>query len=104
MRKSLIIESHFVTARGKEFKMQVYLESKNCQRTEPVELENTRFWLTYVYVGRYFNDFIRGEMKKDILKKVIVNGSTGSSWFFKRFNRLQVNAIDKSKYKNILSS
>ena len=79
MRKSLIIESHFVTARGKEFKMQVYLESKNCQRTEPVELENTRFWLTYVYVGRYFNDFIRGEMKKDILKKVIVNGSTGSS-------------------------
>lgn len=79
MRKSLIIESHFVTARGKEFKMQVYLESKNDQRTEPVELENTRFWLTYVYVGRYFNDFIRGEMKKDILKKVIVNGSTGSS-------------------------
>ena len=61
-----------------EFKMQGYIKIKNYQRTEMVELENIRVWLTNVFVGRYFNQFIRGEMKKDILKRVIVNGLTGA--------------------------
>ena len=41
-------------------------------------------------------------MKKDILKRVIINGSTGSSCLFKRFNKLQVIVTDKSKLKDIL--
>ena len=47
---------------GKELKMQGYFELKNYQRTEPVELENTRAWHTNVFVGRCFNEFIRNEI------------------------------------------
>ena len=84
--------------------MQGYFELKNHQQTEIVELENTRVWLTNVFIGRYFNEFIRSEMKKDILKRVIINGSTGSSWLFKHFNKLQFIVTDKSTFKNVLSS
>ena len=38
--------------------MQAYFELKNYQQTEPVELENTRVWLTNVFVGKYFNEKI----------------------------------------------
>ena len=84
--------------------MQGYFELKNYQQTEIIELENARVWLTNVFVGRYFNEFIRGEMKREILKRVIINGSMCSSWLFKRFNKLQVLITDKNAYKNILSS
>ena len=92
--------------------MQGCFELKNYQQTEPVELENTRVWLANVFIGRYFsvfvgrylNEFIKSEMKKDILKRVIINESMGSSWLFKHFNKFQVNVTDKSAYKNILSS
>ena len=101
---------------GKDCKIQGYFESKNYQQTELVELENTRDWLTNVFVGRYFNEvykcicwryfneFIRGEMTKFILKRIIINGSTGSSWLFKRFNKLQIIVTDKSPLKTMLSS
>ena len=59
--------------------------------------------LTNVYHGQHFNQYIRGRIKKDILKRVIVNGSTGSSWIFKRFNKLQIIVTDKTKFKNIMS-
>ena len=81
--------------------MQGYFELKNYQQTE---LENTKMWLTNVFVGRYFNEFIRSEMKKDILKKVIISSYTGSSWLFKRFIKLQVIVTDKNSLKNMLSS
>ena len=98
------VQGSFESVRGKEFKMQGYFELKNYQQTETIELENTRVWLTNVLVGRYFNEFIRGEMKRNILKRVIINGLMDSSWFFKRFNKLQVIVTDKSAYKNISSS
>ena len=84
--------------------MQGYFELKNYQQTEAAELENTRVWLTNVFFGRYFNEFIRNEMKKYILKRVIINGSTGSSWLFKRFNKLQVIVTDKSTCNDILAT
>lgn len=83
--------------------MQGYVELKHYQRTEAAELENTRLWLTNVYIARYFNAYIRGEMKNDILKRVIANGSTSSSWVFKRFSRLQVIVTDKNTFKNVMS-
>ena len=89
---------------SKELKMQGYFELKNYQQTELVELENTRVWLTNVFTGRYFNDIVRNETKKYILNRVIINGSTGSSWLFKRFNKLQVIVTDKSKLKDILAT
>ena len=48
---------------GKELKMQGYFELKNYQQTVPFELENTRVWLTNVFIGRYFNEFIRNEIR-----------------------------------------
>ena len=46
---------------------------------------------------------MRGEMKKDILKWVIVDGRTGSSWVFKRFNKLQVTITDKNTFENVMA-
>ena len=83
--------------------MQGFIELINYQRTELIEPENTRVWLTNVIVGRYFNEFIRDEMKIYILKRVIVNGSTGSNWLFKHFNKLQVIVTDKTSVKNVSS-
>ena len=45
-------------------------------------------WLTTVFHFKHFNQFVRGEIKDEIVKGVIVNGQTGSSWYFKRFNRM----------------
>ena len=43
-----------------------------------------------MFKGRHFNPYIRWEgIKKDILKRVTVNGATGNNWIFKRFNKLQ---------------
>ena len=61
------VQGSFESVRGKEFKIQRYFELKNHQQTEIIELENTRAWLTNVFVGRYFNEFIRGKMKREIL-------------------------------------
>ena len=83
--------------------MQGFIELINYQRTVLIEPENTRVWLTNVIVGRYFNEFITDEMKIYILKRVIVNGSTGSSSLFKHFNKLQVIVTDKTSVKNVSS-
>ena len=83
--------------------MQGYVELINYQQTETEELENIRVWLTNVFIGRYFNQYIGGEMKKDIWKRVIINGATSSSWIFKRFNKLQVIVTDRMSFKNVMS-
>ena len=33
---------------------------------------------------------MRGEIKDKITKRVVVNGESGSSWQFKRFDRLNI--------------
>ena len=73
-----------------------YFELKNYQRTETVDLENTKVWLTDVFTGRFLNDFIENSIEKEILKRVTINGSTGSSWLFQRFNKLQLIVTDKN--------
>ena len=97
------VRNVFVTYGRDEFKMQGYAKIKNYQQTEIVELENIRVWLTNVFISRYFNDFARGSMKEDILKRVIINGSTGRSWLFKQFNKLQVIVTTKTVFKSIMS-
>ena len=77
------VRNVFVTDGRDEFKMQGYAEIKNYQQTEIVELENIMVWLTNAFIGRYFNNFVRGSMKEDILKRAIINGSACSSWLFK---------------------
>ena len=61
--------------------------------------EKKRVWLTNVY-----RDFVRGELSDQIIKRVIVNGESGSSWYFKRFERLNVNVVSLSDARNLMSS
>ena len=88
---------------GRNYKIHGYVEVVNYQQTEIVNLENTRVWLTNVFKGRHFIPYIRGEIKNDILRRVIINGATGSSWIFKRFSKLQIITTDESNFKNIMS-
>ena len=52
------------------------------------EITDIRIWQTIVYDGIYFNDFIKSDLDNDILKRVIMNGISGSCWRFKRFDRI----------------
>ena len=72
------------------YKFQGYFEIINQQRRPEIVLEDKRVWLTNVYHFKYFNDFVQGKIKDEIIKRIIVNGQSGSSWFFKRFNRLNI--------------
>lgn len=72
------------------YKFQGYFETINQQRGPEIVLEDTRVWLTNVYRFKYFNDFVRGQIKDEIIKRVILNRQSGSSWFFKKFNRLNI--------------
>ena len=40
--------------------------------------------------NKHFNTFIRTEIKNEIIKRIIVDGQSGSSWFFKRFQTLSL--------------
>ena len=85
----------------KENKIQTYVEIINQQRGEIV-LENKGVWLTDVYHARYFNDFVRGELCDQIIKRVIGNDEAGSSCYFKRFERLSVNVVLLSEARNLM--
>ena len=69
-------------------KFQGYFEIINHQRD--LECTEKRVWITNVFRFKHFNQFVRGEIKDEIVKRVIINGQTGSSWYFKRFNRLNI--------------
>ena len=59
------------------------------------DIKITRYWSTDVYKGVYFNDFIISEIRSDILKRVIINNLTGSSWHFNRFKHLNIKVIEQ---------
>ena len=59
------------------------------------DIKNQRYWSTQAYKGVYFNDFIAAGIRDDILKRVINNNLTGSSWYFHRFIYLNVKVIDE---------
>lgn len=56
--------------------------------------------MTNAYVGKYFNPFVRSQIKGDIMKRVIINGRTGSSWLFSRLNKLQIIVTNKGSLPN----
>ena len=87
-----------------EYNIHAYAEIVNYQNNGDVIVSNTRAWLTNVYTGRYLNNYIGGKIKKDILKRVIINGETGSSWTFKMFTKLHIIAVPKTEGKNLISS
>ena len=85
----------------KENKFQGYAEIVNQQRGEII-LEDKRGWLTNLFISKYFNEFIRGEIRDKITKRITVNGQSGSSWYFKRFEHLSVIVVSQSKSKNLI--
>ena len=75
---------------GEQYKIMGYTEIINYQHQPgEVQLESTRMWLTIVYTSTHFNSYVRDEIGKQILKRTILNGETGNSWTFMRFNKLQ---------------
>ena len=92
------------TPTGSEMKIQRYFELKNYEQTEIAKIENARVWLTNVYGEKYFNRFVRGQIKEDILKTVIINCTTVSTWLFKWFNKLQIIVTDKTSFSNSFSN
>ena len=68
--------------------------TQNSIRSDLQLLVNTRYWTTETYDSVYFNDFILQSLKFDILKRVINNQMSGSSWYFQRFLGLAVKMLD----------
>ena len=87
--ETLLNSVYQVFRSNKESRFQGYAEIINQQRGE-IFLKDKRVWLTNVYRSKYFNDFVRSEIKDEITKRVVVNGESGSSWHFKRFDRLNI--------------
>ena len=88
----------------RKVKMQGYVELINYQPTEIIEFEIKRVWLTGVFTDRYFIQYIRGEIRANFLRRVIVNGATGSSWKFKRFDRISITATHVNQVTSLLAS
>ena len=59
----------------------------------PPTLDN-RYWSTSPYESVYFNDFILFSLKGEILNRVVQNGLSGSSWFFKKFASLSLKVLE----------
>ena len=53
-------------------------------------LKDTRYWSTNPIETKSFNDFVYFNVRESILKRVINNGLTGSSWRFNRFVYINV--------------
>ena len=58
-----------------------------------IPIINTRYWTTELFKATYFNDYIFHTLRENILKRVIVNGMSGSSWRFRRFIYLNFKTI-----------
>ena len=71
----------------------------------PVEgglpIYDSRFWSAKTYEGFYLNDFTKTSLIHDISKRIIINGATGSSWRFNRFQSLSI-SINTTEDQSIL--
>ena len=54
---------------------------------------NLRYWSTSTYEGIHFNDYIYFNLKGEILNRVIINGQSGSSWFFRKFSSISLEEL-----------
>ena len=58
----------------KENKIQDYAEIINQQRGEFIITANNRVWLANTFTAKYFNDYVKSEIRDDIVKRIIING------------------------------
>ena len=56
-------------------------------------LKNSRYWTTDPIQTKSFNDYVYFTIIESILKRVINNGLTGSSWHFNRFLYINIKII-----------
>ena len=61
---------------------------------------DSQHWTRETYDGKCFNDFILLGLRKDILKRVIINNISGSAWYFKQFRYLSVKVLDSQAEVN----
>ena len=87
------LQSVYEVYQPQENKIQAFFEIIIQQRGELLTLEDDRSWLTNSFNTKHLNTFVRGEIKNEIIKRITVNGQSGSSWFFKRFERLTIISI-----------
>ena len=57
-------------------------------------LKDTRYWSTDPIETKSFNDFAYFNVRESILKRVINNGLTGSSWRFSRFVYINIKTFN----------
>ena len=55
---------------------------------------DTRYWSTSPYERVYFNDFIFFGIRHEILNRVILNGLSGSAWYFNKFVSISLKVLD----------
>ena len=61
-----------------------------------VSMSNSRYWSTSVYRTVCFNDHAYFQLGRDIKKRVIVNGLSGSSWRFQKFNYMNLKVLKRN--------
>ena len=62
------------------------------------DIKTLRYWSTNVYRAVYFNEFVANGIRNDILKRVINNRLTGSSWYFNKFSHLNIKVLSRNLY------
>ena len=60
-------------------------------------LIQTRYWSTEPIQTKSFNDFVLFKTRESILKRVVNNRLSGSTWIFNKFNYLNIKILDVSK-------
>ena len=58
-------------------------------------MESRGVRLTGVYSCVFFNDYVKEKIRQ---KRVIINGMSGSSWRFKRFDRLNLISTEDKNF------
>ena len=72
-----------------EYKIQGYAEIINQQQGQFLIAECTRVWLTNNYTARYFNNYVRNSIKREIVKRIIVNDLPAVAGILKDFKGKQ---------------
>ena len=72
-----------------EYKIQGYAEIINQQQGQFLIAESTRVWLTNNYTARYFNNYVRNSIKREIVKRIIVNDLPAVAGILKDFKGKQ---------------
>ena len=89
------VENKFISGGKKWIKCLFTIE--NIQSSPYKDIRpfiNNRYWTTSPYEGIYFNDFIFYCLRQNILGRVVINGISDSSWYFKRFVSLSLKILD----------